>query len=534
MSPEDLTAAKIAIVDDEPAIVRFLERLLNGAGYHNLSSITDSRQALDVFRGFQPDLVLLDLLMPHLDGIAVLEQLRAIVPADAYLPVLVLTGDVTPDAKRRALEAGANDFLAKPFERFEMLLRVRNLLETRRLYRELEMRNRSLEHTVRERTERLYQSEKVATMGALLAGVAHELNNPLAALSGQTQLLRGVVTDPDLIRRTEKIEEAARRCVRIVRNFLALARQQPAQRIAVSLNQIVEGAVELLAYDLRTDDVELVLELAGNVPVLWADPDQLHQVIVNLLTNAHQAMRQTSRPRRITVASRHDPARGHIVLEVADSGPGISREIQTQIFEPFFTTKPRGEGTGLGLSLCRGVVEDHGGTIAADNAPGGGARFVIELPVVPRSAGRVGAEPIEIAARVGPRTILVVDDEPDVAAVLVEALARDGHEAHVAMNGAMALEMLARHPYDLVISDTKMPILDGERLYEELARRFPALRERVIFLTGDVLSVEKRGALERTGRPFLTKPCDLGEMRRLVQRVLTATANGRVARGGGR
>ena len=169
-----------------------------------------------------------------------LEQLRGEMPAGAWVPVLVLTADATLEARRRALAAGAHDFLTKPFERFEALLRIRNLLQTRHLYVALEEHNRSLEDTVRQRTERLMQSEKIAAMGSLLAGVAHELNNPLTVLSGQAQLLLAD-SDPTRARRAALIERAADRCVRIVRNFLSLARQRPPERTEVSLAQVVDG-----------------------------------------------------------------------------------------------------------------------------------------------------------------------------------------------------------------------------------------------------------------------------------------------------
>jgi len=184
----DLNEARILIVDDELANVRLLERLLQQTGYRNLVTTTDPRQVRGLYDELHPDLILLDLMMPHLDGVAVMGELA--IPAEAYVPILVLTADVTMAAKQRALAAGAKDFLTKPFDRIEVLLRIKNLLDTRFLYLELERQNRSLEAIVAERTQRLLQSEKVATMGSLLAGVAHELNNPLAVLTGHAHLLR--------------------------------------------------------------------------------------------------------------------------------------------------------------------------------------------------------------------------------------------------------------------------------------------------------------------------------------------------------
>jgi len=498
--------------------------VLKSAGYQDLASTTDPREVLERYRAVLPDLILLDLLMPHLDGVAVLEQLASEIPAGAFVPVVVLTADVTSEARSRALAAGAHDFLTKPFEHLEVVLRIRNLLNTRRLHLALERQNRSLDQTVRERTERLVQSEKVATMGSLLAGVAHELNNPLAVLFGQAQLLRETVTDAALIRRAGKIGDAAERCVRIVRNFLALARQRPPERTEVSVPQVIQSAVELLAYELRTEGIEVALDVPEGLPSLSADSHQLHQVLVNLIANAQQAMRRSPRPRRLAIGARHDASRDVVSLTVADTGPGIPVDVRGRIFEPFFTTKPPGEGTGLGLSLCRGIIEEHGGTIDVDSEPGRGARFTIELPAAARRVAGGDAATADTLPPIGPRTMLVVDDEPEVAAVIAEALERDGHKADVATNGAMALRMAGMRSYDLVLSDTKMPVMDGEALFAELVRRDPTFRRRVIFLTGDVLSREKREFLEATGAPFLTKPCDLGDVRRLVHRVVAQNA----------
>ena len=518
-----LTQARILVVDDEPANVRLLERMLTDVGYRQIRSTTDSRQVLALYTESQPDLILLDLMMPHLDGIAVIRQLQ--IPEDVFLPVLVLTADATSDAKKRALEAGAKDFLTKPFDRLEVLLRIKNLLHTRNLYLDLERHNRSLEQIVDERTQRLLQSEKIATMGSLLAGVAHELNNPLAVVMGQAHLLRSRATDPSLVQRADKITAGADRCARIVRNFLALARQRPPERTEVRVNRVVQEAVELLGYELRTDNVEVALELAEDLPVVWADGHQLHQVVVNLVANAHQAMRHMDADRRITIRTRLE--RERLLLEVIDTGPGIPAEIQTRIFEPFFTTKPQGEGTGLGLSLCKRMVEEHEGTITADSEVGRGTTFRIELPVVSRpiSAAPAARAP-ESLPPISGKAVLVVDDEPDIAATLAEALQGDGHQVEVAADGAKALEMLGRRAFDLIVTDTKMPVLDGEGFYTEIERRFPRLRRRIVFLTGDILSREKREFLERTGAPHILKPFDLSEVREVVHRMLVDAGGG--------
>jgi two-component system NtrC family sensor kinase len=179
----------------------------------------------------------------------------------------------------------------------------------------------------------------------------------------------------------EEIIQAAERCRRLVRNFLTLARQHKPERTTVVLNTLVTETVELLTYPMRVDNITIHLALADDLPSLWADPHQLQQVVTNLLTNAHHALRESSAPRQLTLTTRCNPAHTSIMLEVADNGPGISPEIQARIFEPFFTTKPLGVGTGLGLPLCRGIIEGHGGTLRVTSQQGQGATFFIEFPL---------------------------------------------------------------------------------------------------------------------------------------------------------
>src|SRR5712691_3903915 len=314
MLEETLNRARILIVDDELSNVRLLERLLDRAGYTHLKSTTDPRQILPLFSEFTPDLILLDLNMPRLDGFAVMEQLQPLIPTGTYLPILVLTADVTPEAKGRALGAGAKDFVTKPFDMTEVLLRIKNLLETRFLHLEL-------------------QTEKVAAMGELLAGVAHELNNPLSVVVGRVALLRSQLSGSPAAAQLEKVGQAADRCARIVRNFLALARQHPPERRNVHLNDVVREALDLVAYPLRVDGIGVTLELAEDLPAIWADPHQLHQVVVNLVTNAHHAMRETEPPRQLTVTTRAGSSGTRVSLAIADTGPGIPADIRARIFE---------------------------------------------------------------------------------------------------------------------------------------------------------------------------------------------------------
>jgi len=268
------------------------------------------------------------------------------------------------------------------------------------------------------------------------------------------------------------------------------------------------------------DTVTVDLHLADALPSLWADPDQLHQVVVNLITNAHQAMSEVPPPRCLTCITRYDPERARVILETTDTGPGIPPEIAARIFEPFFTTKPPGAGTGLGLSLCKGIVERHGGTIWVESQPGQGAIFRIELPVEAPAVATPITRPIETPLPLQAVAILVVDDEPTVAGVLAEMLSLDGHQVEIATNGVMALDKLQERSYDLILSDLRMPELDGPGLYRELASRHPKLLRHIIFLTGDALSPQVQTFLEQTQVPSLHKPFTLEGLRRVIHQVL--------------
>jgi signal transduction histidine kinase len=397
---------------------------------------------------------------------------------------------------------------------------VENLREMHRLQRQLEQQNEHLEEQVQERTSQLLETEKLATMGNLLAGVAHELNNPLSIITGNVSLLIQKAPDDEVRARGRKIEAATLRCARIMTNFLAMARRHPPERGPVALHEVLRGAVEILAYELRVANVTVAWDLAADLPPVWADAHQLQQVVVNLLTNAHHAMRGSSVPRRLSLTTRYDAEHRRVHIAIADTGPGIAPAVHARIFEPFFTTKPEGQGTGLGLSLCRGIIESHDGTIRVESAPGQGATFVIELPLGRPPATVAPPATTADAPSVRGQTILVVDDEPEIAALLAETLALDGHHVETAPNGAAALTKIAGRDYDLIISDCGMPVLGGVEFYRELTRLHPRLATRVIFVSGDTLNKEAVEFLERIDAPRLSKPLSLDTVRALVRQVL--------------
>src|SRR5262245_44354637 len=378
------------------------------------------------------------------------------------------------------------------------------------------------EETVRRQQEALYQSERLASMGALLASVAHELNNPLAVVQMQLDLLAEELHDSSLQGQIAELQQVTERCIRIVQNFLTLARRNPPQRTPVQLNEVVEVAQQLVAHALHLDNVVVHQELADDLPCIGADASQLQQVVVNLLLNAQQALHDTPRARHVTLATHYDAARGRVILEVTDTGPGIPTALQTRIFEPFFTTKPVGVGTGLGLSICQGIVESHGGTIRVVSQPGYGAVFRIELPVETVLAPDLLEPEVALSPPTTPTTILIVDDEIGITRGLARILRRDGHRVDTAGNGRQALALLQAQEYDLILCDLRMPELDGPGLYRALESDHPDVLPRFIFLTGDTLSPEAEAFLDHVGVPRLTKPFSATEGRHAVRQALYA------------
>ena len=378
-------------------------------------------------------------------------------------------------------------------------------------------RKRAQEEVVRQR-EALYQSEKMAMFGSLLAGVAHELNNPLSVVTGQIVLLQQMAGDPAVIARAERIRKAAERCARIVRTFLSMARQRDAEPKPVNMNSIVEIAVELMAYQLRSANVRVDLDLADDLPTIAADADQIHQVLTNLIVNARQALTTVAPPRRIGIATRFDRTARQIAVSVTDNGPGVPDAIRKRIFEPFFTTKPVGEGTGIGLSLCAGIVRSHGGQINVSENPWGGAAFTIVLPLTPTSLSFEDEN--DRGATRSLLRILVVDDEVDVTDTLSEILRSSGHEVDVVFDGRAGFERALSVSYDLILSDMRMPVLDGPGLYEALQRERPEMADRVAFITGDTLSVEVQSFLDQTDVLRLEKPFLPDDVLRLLSQAM--------------
>ncbi|MDB6150952.1 MAG: protein of unknown function, putative Histidine kinase [Chthoniobacter sp.] len=523
--------AKILIIDDHQENVRLLERVLEIVGILDCKGITDSREAMQAFRDFEPDLILLDLSMPHLNGFQILELLTAAIPADSYLPILILTADATEPTKRQALSSGARDFITKPFNNAEVILRVKNLLETRRLHLQLREHNESLEAAVSQRTIELekavadlqaaqqhtIQQERLRALGTMASGVAHDFNNSLSIIVGFGEFVLRDCERYDVMKNAAEqmrmVLIAAEDASKIVNRLKEFNRPEDGElRQSVDLAGLVEKALRLTKPRWETQamgrgiTIRPRLELA-RTPVIDGDPSELRELMTNLIFNAVDAM-----PEGGILTCRTRLEGELILLQVSDTGIGMSEEVRQRCLEPFFTTKGEG-GTGLGLAMVYGIVQRHRGTMDIQSVPGGGTTFSFRFPAGAPTAP--GAESVDIGVEQSLR-ILVVDDQKVIREILVEYLSADLHVVETASNGAEALAQLDANVYDIVITDQAMPGMAGDQLAATLKKKAP--QTRTILLTGFGAS---EGEPMREGIDLvIAKPVSQRTLRRALSKVM--------------
>ncbi len=525
-----LNKARVLIVDDEPSNIRLLERVLEMFGCAAVKSTTDSRTALALYFEFRPDLVLLDLHMPHLDGFAVIEQLKAAVDPEDYLPILVLTADVTIDTKRRALAAGAKDLVTKPLDNFEVVLRINNLLENRFLHLELQKQNLGLEELVRERTARLEEllaelrstqehvvkQERLSALGMMAGGIAHDFNNALTMVLGYGELLlpymlqSGPEREIAYLRHMIAAAQDATHVVSRLREFYRPATCNDV-RVPVDLNETVTQAVSLTAPKwkgkARSDGVqiEVLTNLQASAPIA-GNAAELREVLTNLIFNAVDAM-----PNGGKIVATTGMQGEFATVAVADSGTGMSEEDRARCLEPFFTTKGE-RGTGLGLSVVYGIIQRHGGTIEITSEIGRGTTFHISLPLAaPQS--HVCVESVETGTSRNLR-ILVADDQEIICELIAEYLRADGHSVEIACDGNDAMAKFNPARFDLVVTDQSMPGMSGEQLARAIHGTAPGTP--VILLTGFGDEMQARGTLPEGIALIVAKPVSAAELRRAV------------------
>jgi len=380
---------------------------------------------------------------------------------------------------------------------------------------------KKLEDQTRDLYHQLLQAEKLAALGQTISGVAHELNNPLATILSWAERLSQRPVDEKTKRGLETILSESERAAKIVRNLLTFARKRQSTRTMVDLNNVARETLALRSYEQRITNITIVDALASGLPQVFVDAHQVQQVLLNLIINAEHAMLTANGRGTLVVRSWHDVERESVVLEVNDDGPGIPQELQPKIFDPFFTTKEVGKGTGLGLTVAYAIVQEHGGRIRLASNAGSGASFYVELPLSGTPLQRPSTPPqqADFAALAG-STVLVVEDEPALAAAVCEALTDAGFVVDRAGDGEEALRRVAAKSYDLIVCDLKMPKIDGMRFYHRLATTHPDVARRVIFVTGDVAGTEAERFLQDSGCRWLAKPFRLGDLLRTAREIL--------------
>jgi len=364
----------------------------------------------------------------------------------------------------------------------------------------------------------LIQSEKLSTMGQLVSGVAHELNNPLTGIIGFSELLM-LEADKSIYKDLKRIQEEAARARRIVQNLLSFARMHKPEKTKIDINGIIKNVLELKSYEMRVDNIEIKCNLDQNLPVTMGDPHQLQQVFLNIINNAHQAVTSASRSGVMNIKTYKKEA--SIIIEFSDTGPGISKENLTRIFDPFFTTKEVGKGTGLGLSLSYGIIKDHGGTIHAVSEEGQGAIFTIALPIIENNIVFPVRNIPGLNQNIRDFDILVIDDEDTVLQLFDETLTREGNRVELARDGQSALEKISNKGYfDIIICDVKMPSMNGRELFELLKEQKPELAENFIFMSGAINKLESLNFFNHEVNPFLEKPFSINEALRAISRLV--------------
>jgi signal transduction histidine kinase len=528
--------SRILIVDDEPPNVLLLERILARAGGFENRSTTDPLAVVGLVRDFGPDLILLDLHMPGKDGFAVMAEVQALLPPGAFLPIIVLTADATARTKLRALDAGATDFLTKPLDHAEVLLRIRNKLHTRRLHAQLAIQNEELESTVRERTTDLRQAlaevkemqtqlirqERLSAFGTMAGGVAHDFNNALSVILGYSEMLlvddqRLKPADREQYLRT--IITAAKDSATIIGRLREFYRPSDERdtREHVDFAQLAAEAVALTQPRWKagtvssTRPISVVLDTHPVAPVS-GNAAELRELLTNLIFNAVDAMPEGG---AITVAVR--PEEDHVIVQVADEGTGMDEETRARCLEPFLTTKGEA-GTGLGLAMVYGIAQRHHATMDLQSRLGEGTTFTFsfqaEKPLEPEAAATEPRLHLAHALR-----ILVVDDQPFICEIHEQYLFHDGHSVLPLTDPRAALDALKKERFDLLVTDQEMPELDGPALAAAAREIQPDIR--TILLTGyGREEIVNEAAIDRV----VGKPASIDSLREAIAEVFAETA----------
>jgi CheY-like chemotaxis protein len=317
----------------------------------------------------------------------------------------------------------------------------------------------------------------------------------------------------------QNINEGAQRVAGIIERLLTFARQQKPHREYIDINEIINNTLALRAYHLKTNNIKVITQFDPDLPITIADGGQLQQVFLNLIVNSENEMKLAHSKGKLTIKT--EKVNSAIKISFKDDGPGIPKENMDRIFDPFFTTREVGQGTGLGLSVCHGIITEHGGRIYAQSQLGKGATFIIELPMVTEPEQLILAEPTaKEPQKMAKSKILVVDDEPMVRQVLTKVLTEEGHAVEAVGNADDALKMISNKRYSLILLDIKMPGMSGTELYQRIQKIASSLAKRVVFITGDATAADTQDFLAQTKVHYIKKPFDINKLKKEIDHLL--------------
>jgi signal transduction histidine kinase len=528
---ETLRQGRILLIDNDVASLCLLENILTRLGFMNLKLVMRADKAFAHFSIVQPDLVIMEIAMRDFDAFQLIERIRALPTHDSAVPILALSGNADVKSKRRALVVGATDLLVKPFDSSELLMRIRNLLQTRFLYREICAQNEHLEKRVADRTEQLEQTltelktaqkqivqqERFRAFGEMAGGVVHDFNNALMSIIGYSKMLLDepqALSAPETARKYLQIiltaGQDSSKIVSRLRDFYR-PRQNTDVFVNVDLKSVVEEVILLTQPKWRDHartrgSVVRIQPELEEVPPVLGNSAELREVLVNLVFNAVDAM-----PEGGVITLRTRKLDGTVVVDVADTGTGMTEEVRQRCLEPFFTTKGE-QGTGLGLATVFGIIRRHDGTLEIATKIGAGTTFELKFPSV-GAAAKAGPEGER--EKVNPLKVLVVDDEKVTRELVVKYLERDSHHVVVASNADEALGKIREDQFDLVLTDLQMPGKSGL----DFAREVQQYRSGIplILFSGTALDTE---SLPEGVNAFMRKPVSVDELRRVLSSVI--------------
>ncbi len=381
---------------------------------------------------------------------------------------------------------------------------------------------RKQEQAEREQLEaRARLASHLASIGEMASGIAHEINNPLTAVIGYSQLLNEEALPEEAREAVRQVRQGATRVAGIVQRLLTFARQRKPQRAAVDMNEVIRSTLALREYAMRTGNIYVTTRLDPSLPRTVADGQQMQQVLLNLIVNAEWAMSSAHGKGVLRIVSEKHGENIHVLVQ--DDGPGVPREIQDRIFDPFFTTREIGQGTGLGLSICHGIVSEHSGRIWVVSDGAQGSEFHLTIPIVAPDSPPVEAAAMRQEPAGSHTRMLVVDDEPSIRELLKAILEPMGHRVDDAADGRSAIERVKANRYGVILLDVRMPDMSGLEVFQQLKEIAGSITSRVVFMTGDLMAEETRALLEETGAPALAKPFESKDLMLAVERVLKAT-----------